>query len=201
MTRRLDVKKLERDLYTARPDAVDIVDVPDAQYVMLDGTGGPSSGDFDDAVHAILGVGHALRARLREHEAPSDYVLPPLEAQWWWDERGKTWRWTLLLRNVVEVGDELFREALREAAWRAPSACLDRVRLGVLHEGRAAQTLHLGPYDRERETLARLHDAMRHEGLVAAGKHHEVYLADPRRVPPERLRTLVRQPVRWSDEG
>lgn len=139
-----------------------------------------------------------------KRELGRDYVVPPLEALWWADDmaaftsaRDKSrWEWTAMLMVPDWVADDMVDAALAAVAAGDRPAPLDEVRLELLDEGLCVQTLHVGSYDDETATLADLHDRFIPEaGLRMTGRHHEIYLSDPRRVEPSRLRTILRQPV------
>ncbi|BEL02966.1 GyrI-like domain-containing protein [Actinoplanes sichuanensis] len=179
--------KRELDCYSARRGRFDLVDVPDLRYLMIDGSGDPNGGAFGDAAAALYPV--AYRLKFASKRLGRDYVVMPLEGLWWADDmesftgsRDKSrWHWTLMIMVPGEID-----EALVDGG----------VRVGTLSEGRCVQTLHVGSFDDEAETLARMH----HEfipagGLRMTGRHHEIYLSDPRKTAPERLRTILRQPV------
>ncbi|WP_345752017.1 GyrI-like domain-containing protein [Microbacterium rhizophilus] len=193
MSEKLDVKK-SWDAYRARHRRFDIVDVPELQYLMVDGHGDPNSAAFAEAVAALYPVAYRLRSASRR-ALDRDYVVPPLEGLWWADDmasfttaRDKSrWDWTLMILVPEWIGAALF----------AGVEGSDGVRLEALAEGRCVQTLHVGSFDDEGPVLARLHDeVIPGHGLVPTGRHHEIYLGDFRRVPPERRRTILRQPVR-----
>lgn len=185
-----DVKKT--DPYRARVGEFRLLDLPPQRYLMVDGSGDPNTAPaYADALAALYPV--AYRLKFAAKAAGHDYVVPPLEALWEADDpevftvrRDKDrWSWTVMLL-VPDVVDD----ALVEAAPEGP------VRVGTLTEGRCVQTLHVGPYDDEGPVLAAMHHTfIPGEGLTMTGTHHEIYLNDARRTAPERLRTILRQPV------
>lgn len=192
MPEKVDLKKT-LDGYRAKRGEFRFLDVPDARYLMIDGHGDPNTGSFAEAIEALYPVAYRLKFASRR-ELDRDYVVPPLEGLWWADDmavftsaRDKSlWHWTLMILVPEWVEDSLF------AGVDAPAA----VRLEPLAEGRCLQTLHIGAFDDEGPVLARMHDeVIPAEGLVPTGRHHEIYLSDFRRVPPERRRTILRQPV------
>ena len=200
---KVDFKK-EYDEYAARPGEFRVVDVRAMQYLMVDGHGDPnSSPDYADALAALYPAAYKLKFASKR-ELDRDYVVPPLEALWWADDmatfttaRDKSqWDWTAMLMVPDWITRDMYAAALAQVAKKDPPAALDKLRLETLEEGRCVQTLHLGPYDDEAAVLALLHDDfIPSQGLVMTGRHHEIYLSDPRRVDPAKLRTILRQPV------
>jgi hypothetical protein len=192
------------DAYRARQHEFRIVDVPPLQYLAFDGHGDPNdSDDFREAMTVLYPLAYKLKFASRL-ELGRDYVVMPLEGLWWSDDMANftsardksTWDWTLLMMVPDWITPELFDAAVATAAGGNPLARFDRARLETLAEGRCVQTLHVGSYDDEAETLDRLHNRFIPEaGLVMTGRHHEVYLSDARRVEPARRRTILRQPV------
>ena len=179
-----------------------LVDVPEMAFLMVDGEGDPNtSKDYQEALQALFSVSYTLRFAVKKSRG-FEYRVSPLEGLWWSDDptdflagRKTNWKWTAMIRQPDEVTDRLLDE-VRAAAAAKDGAGLGRVRLGTFTEGRCAQVLHLGPYSSEGPTVAALHAFIRAQGLAPTGKHHELYLGDPRRSAPERLRTILRQPVR-----
>jgi len=203
MTDRLDVRK-DLDSYRAQRGRFRVLDVPDLRYLMVDGHGDPNTSPaFAEAVGALYPVAYALKfASKREGR---DYVVPPLEGLWWADDmaaftgardKGR-WDWTMLLLVPEGVGAELVDAAVAQVgAKKERPARLDDVRFETLSEGRCVQTLHVGSFDDEASLLAQMHDEfIPGSGLRMTGRHHEVYLSDFRRVPREKQRTILRQPV------
>ncbi|MBG6084759.1 GyrI-like domain-containing protein [Zhihengliuella flava] len=209
---KIDFKKTI-DAYRAPRGRFERLEVPAMRYLMLDGHGDPNTSPlYAASLAALYPTGYAVKFASKE-ELGRDYVVPPLEGLWWADSmdsfttaRDKSaWKWTLLLMVPEWIDHDLVNAAAARARTRAAAkrgmvqAALERmgeIRLETLTEGDCVQTLHVGPYDDEAATLARLHhEFIPDQGLRMTGRHHEVYLSDPRRVPPERLRTILRQPV------
>ncbi|MFF2485714.1 GyrI-like domain-containing protein [Microbacterium sp. NPDC058062] len=194
--------------YTAPRGSFEIVDVPPMQYLMVDGHGDPNTSDeYGEAVAAVFGVAYKLKF-FSKAELGRDYVVMPLEGLWWSDdmaaftsERDKSrWSWTMMSFVPEWLDGGHFERARDAAAAKGASPALDRLRLTELAEGRCVQTLHVGSYDDEAPVLAEMHERFIPEArLRMRGLHHEIYLADPRRTAPEKLRTILRQPVEPSD--
>jgi hypothetical protein len=202
-------------LYRARRGQVDFVDVPGAAFVVVDGAGEPGGADFATALSALYPVAYGVRFALRDRGV--DEKVSPLEALWWSAHPAddfaaavaagtfnagqmRDWRWQAMTR-VPDAADEAFVvHVARVAEQRHPelAPAINRVRYLHWTEGRAAQTLHIGPYAEELSTVQILHAGIAAEGFRPRGRHHEIYLSDPRRCAPERLRTILRQPFeRW----
>ena len=203
MTGKIDFKRTIAS-YHARRDVLELVDVPDLQYLMVDGHGDPNTTpEFAAAVAALYPVAYALKFASRR-ELGRDHVVMPLEGLWWADDmesftatRDKSrWDWTLMIMLPDWVDTAMFESTVAKTAAKDRPARLDEVRLERLSEGTCVQTLHVGSYDDEAELLARMHEEfIPDHGLRMTGRHHEVYLSDARRVPPEKRRTILRQPV------
>ena len=203
---KIDFKKRYPLLYGARAGNFAAVDVPVMQFVKIDGARDPNRDPaYKRAVAWLYPVSYAmkfaLKARTQEH-----YVVPPLEGLWWADDpddfvkrRKNLWRWTMMIMVPDFVGRSDFDAALAKCRGKLgePPASL---RLEPFDEGRCLQTLHVGSYDDEGPALARLHnEVMPAMGLTFAGLHHEIYLSDPRKTAAEKLKTILRQPVRNAD--
>ena len=203
MTIKTDFKKT-LDAYQAKRGEFRIVDVPATQYLMIDGHGDPNSlPAYADAIRALYPVAYKLKfASKRDLEC--DYVVMPLEGLWWADDldsfttaRDKSrWDWTLMIMVPDWTDQPMFEAAVEQVAAKDRPVRLDDIRLKSLSEGRCVQTLHIGSYDSEADVLARMHrEFIPGNGLRMIGKHHEIYLSDARKVAPEKLRTILRQPV------
>ncbi|MEU4242062.1 GyrI-like domain-containing protein [Actinoplanes sp. NPDC026619] len=189
MADKIDFKR-EIAAYRAPRGRFAIVDVPDLQYLMIDGQGDPNTGPaFAEATAALYPVAYQLKFASKR-ELARDYVVPPLEGLWWADDmesftaaRDKSrWHWTLMIMTPDWITPDMLTS--------------EAVRLEKLSEGRCVQTLHVGSYDDEAPVLARMHaEFIPANALRMTGKHHEIYLSDARKVAPEKLRTILRQPV------
>ena len=199
----LDIRKQRRALYAPSMTEFAEVDVPPVACFAIDGHGDPNTEPaYRLAVEALYTCAYSLRAASKAEGAA--FAVGPLEGLWTSDDpssftaRDKgAWSWTMLIPIPEGVGLGLVPGAHAAAAARKPALPIEAVRLDELREGRCLQILHIGPYDDEGPTLARLHgEIMPSRRLTWNGPHHEIYLGDPRRAAPERLRTILRQPVR-----
>jgi len=198
---KVDFKKDLKHLYNPSAKEVSVVDVPPMNFLMIDGAGDPNvSLEYQQAMEALFSLSYTLKFRVKKI-IRADYAVMPLEGLWWTDDPGQLadkslWKWTAMIMQPEFVTAELVAEALAEVREKKGFAALDRVRFETYHEGLSAQIMHIGPYDAEEPTIARLHSFIRENGYELSGKHHEIYLSDPRRTAPEKLRTVLRQPVR-----
>ncbi|MGX6601464.1 GyrI-like domain-containing protein [Micromonosporaceae bacterium Da 78-11] len=207
MTDKVDFKR-KIDAYHAVRDRFAVVDVPDLQYLMIDGHGDPNTGRaFPDAVEGFYPLAYRLKFASKQ-TLGRDYVVMPLEGLWWADDmaaftasRDKSrWDWTLMIMVPDWIDEDMVADATARITAKTPPRRLPEVRLGGLSEGRCVQTLHVGSYDDEAEVLARMHRRyLPDHGFRPAGRHHEIYLSDSRRTAPGKLRTILRQPVVAAD--
>ncbi len=202
---KVDFRKQLRHLYNPSAKEVVVVNVPDMQFLMVDGAGNPNtSQEYQEAVEALYAVAYALKFLLKKEQGV-DYAVMPLEGLWWTpDMRGfsvehkEGWLWTMMIAQPEEVTAALFERMRAQVQRKKPSPALAKMRLEPFHEGLAAQIMHIGPFAAEGPTIARLHTFIREQGYAFDGteqKHHEIYLSDPRRAAPEKMRTVIRQSV------
>ncbi|MGG5174107.1 GyrI-like domain-containing protein [Pseudarthrobacter sp. J1763] len=213
-----DLKKAYRELYAPKPDSFSVVTVPEFSYLAVEGVGDPNtSAEYAAAVTALFSV--AYMVKFASKAAGQNYVVGPLEGLWSAEDPGAfarrekdAWVWTMMIalpewitQSDVEAGVEKAAAKFdsgtgkAEADVQVVSPSFDGVRMVKFEEGLAVQVLHVGSYDDEGPILERLHqEYMPAHGFEFAGPHHEIYLSDPRRVAPEKLRTVLRQPVRRS---
>jgi hypothetical protein len=201
-TKKVDLKKEQKQLYTAPTNGVSEVPVPPANYLMVSGAGDPNtSKEYREAVEALFSVSYALKFSIKKTKG-IDYAVMPLEGLWW-TEAGKpfqsedksSWCWTAMILQPEYVTQQLFKNILEEVRKKKELPALSRVRFETYREGKAIQTMHIGPYSEEHPTIERLHRYAQEHGYSLAGKHHEIYLNNPPRTAPPRLKTILRQPV------
>jgi hypothetical protein len=198
----IDYKKELKHLYAPSAKAVALVEVPPLHFLMIDGQGDPNTAPaYAAAVEALYALAYTLKFKVKRGPAGVDFAVMPLEGLWYgagidWHaaEQRADWQWTMIMQPD-HVTAELFEQALAETRAKKPALMLDRVRFERYDEGLAAQIMHHGPYAIEGPTVARLHDFIEQQGHTLRGKHHEIYIGDPRKSAPEKLRTVIRQPV------
>jgi hypothetical protein len=201
---KIDFKKELKHLYGPSAKRFEVVDVPPIKFLMVDGHGDPNTAqEYQDAVEALYAVSYKLKF-MSKKELGKDYVVPPLEGLWWAEDmetfttaRDKSaWDWTMMIMQPEWITPEMVEEAVKQVEKKGLPA-LSKLHLETYHEGLAVQILHIGSYDDEGPTIARMHSEFIPEnGYQEAGKHHEIYLSDPRKAAPGKLKTVLRQPVR-----
>jgi hypothetical protein len=197
---KLDLRKTLKPLYNPRPGEVELVTVPDMKYIMVDGRGAPEGESFSQAIGAIYNLAYTMKFRSKKL-LRKDYSVMALEGLWWM--KGKTfdaakrddWLWTLMIVQPDFVNDKMFAEALDEVKRKKNPPGVEKARLESFKEGLCVQIMHVGPYSAESESIARLDAFAKENGYKMVGKHHEIYLGDPRRAAPSKLKTIVRHPV------
>jgi hypothetical protein len=189
-------------LYSAGREPA-LLEVPESSFLMVDGHGDPNvSPAYAEAVEALYAVSYTLKFALKQGPRRLDSQVMPLEGLWWVPDMSQfsttpqaDWDWTLMIRQRDEVDQDLFAASVQQVTGKKTLPAAPRLRLERFREGLAAQVLHIGPYAAEGPTIQRLHAFIRGHGYGLTGKHHEIYLGDPRRAAPEKLRTILRQPV------
>ena len=210
---KMDFKKVDRDLYLPKQSPMRI-DVPTMTMLMVDGQGEPGGTAYQAAIQALYSLTFTIKMSKMEGEQPEgyfEYVVPPLEGLWWseggaldWQAPRQTWRWTSMIRQPDFVTEQVFAWACARCKVKKPDVDISGVRLSRWTEGCCVQMMHVGPYATEQHSIEQMHQWMEENGYVDASgltrKHHEIYLSDPRRTAPERLRTVLRLPVRMKGE-
>ena len=199
---KIDLKKDLKHLYTASPKEVSLVNAPRLHFLMLDGQGDPNNAPrFQEATETLFSVSYTLKFMVKKAQG-LDYGVMPLEGLWWADDPNAftsgdkdRWLWTLMIMQPEFITSELMDSAIAEVRKKKNLPLLDGLRFSAWCEGEAAQVLHVGPFSEEHATIARLHAFIKEKGYHLCGKHHEIYLSDPRRTAPEKLKTILRQPI------
>jgi hypothetical protein len=199
---RWDVKRALKQCYAPANRDWALVEVPEQRFLAIDGEGDPNtSGEYVRAVEALYSVAYTLKFASKRDGR--DFVVGPLEGLWWSDDmsaftaRAKdAWQWRLLISRPEWVTDDMVDDAKQAVQAKKGLAAVVEVRHETLREGVSAQVLHIGSYDDEGPLLATLHDEwLAANDLRPTGLHHEIYLSDPRRTEPAKLKTVLRQPV------
>lgn len=200
---KLDFKTVHKALYAPPVGRFVVVDVPPLRYFMVDGSGDPNKEQaYREAVEALYASSYTLKFMCK-NELGRDYVVPPLEGLWWASDmqtfvsrQKDSWSWTMMIMVPDFVERALALRAVDAAARKSALPALAKVRLEELEEGRVVQTMHVGSYDDEGPILKTMHETfLPANRLKERGHHHEIYLGDPRKTPPNKLKTVLRQPV------
>ncbi|MFQ5601033.1 MAG: GyrI-like domain-containing protein [Candidatus Krumholzibacteriia bacterium] len=200
---KIDLFKLHKNGDYATPKKPMLVDIKRATYLTIEGKGAPGGEEFAAKIGALYGVAYTIKMT-RKFDGRQDYVIGKLEAQWW-VEGGQSdlakvpkdrWQWRMMIRTPDFVGQDELKQAVSALLDKGKDPEVRDVKLEPLAAGQCVQMLHVGPYEKEGETIAKMTAFAEKEGLETHGRHHEVYLSDPRRVPPERLKTILRLPAR-----
>jgi hypothetical protein len=205
---KLDLRKELKHLYAPSAKKVEVVDVPRFQFAMVDGQIEPGRGPedspaFQEALEALYGSSYTLKfaSKLRKQD-PLDYTVMALEGLWWVEggefdiTRPEGWRWTLMIMQPDHITPGMYEDALRQLRQKkGDRPAFSRLRFESFQEGLCVQTMHVGPYAEEPATIARMHAFAQENGYRLCGKHHEIYLGDPRRASPEKMKTVLRHPI------
>jgi len=201
-TTKIDYKRERPQLYAPRAEPT-IVDVPELAFLMIDGHGDPNTAvAYREAVETLFAVSYAAKFVVRRSAGGVDFAVMPLEGLWWVPDISlftiddkSDWSWTAMIMQPAPVTPEVIEVARQKAAAKKPRPALELLRFERFHEGLAAQVMYRGPYADEGPTIAQLHEFITDRGYEPTGRHHEIYLGDPRRSAPQKLRTIIRQPI------
>lgn len=207
---KLDYKKEFKELYNPKT-VPSIIEVPEMKFIQIDGRGNPNDegGAYQQALELLYALTYTIKMAPKSGSMPKDYfeyVVPPLEGLWWLDGNPETdlrdknkYCWTSMIRQPEFVTDEVFKYAV-EAVTKKKGLDTSKARLVTYTEGLCVQCMHLGPFDDEQVTFAKMKDYMAQNGLVHdsayIGRHHEIYLGDPRKTEPSKRKTILRYPVK-----
>lgn len=202
---KIDFKKEYKELYKPNAKKISFVDVPELKYLAVEGKGDPNtSQEYKDSIEAIMGVSYTTKFIMKK-EYGKDYVVMPLQGQWWSDDMENfsmqdksNWKWKSLVMQPNFVKKEHVDQAIDEIAIKKDLSSLDKVEFTTIKEGLCGQILHIGPFSEEGPTVEKLHNEIKERGYDLTGLHHEIYLSDIRRANPEKLRTIIRQPVKLN---
>ena len=202
---KLELKKQFKNLYNPPSKAPVLVEVPPMNFLAIDGAGKPDSTAAVQAIEALYAVAYTLKFSIRKLKT-IDYPVMPLEGLWWADDMNRfmmedkaNWKWTYMIMQPEIITDEMVKRAVADVRFKKNPATLPKLRFEKFDEGTSAEIMYFGPYADEGPTIQRIHDFLHEKGFVFDGvkqKHHEIYLSDPRRTAPEKLKTVSRQPAR-----
>lgn len=206
-----DFKKEYKDLYMPKTKAV-IIDVPEMRFIMVDGKGDPNTSEsYKKAVEVLYGLSYSIKMSKKGNSMPKgyfDYVVPPLEGLWWFEGntfdgtvigRKDKFNWTMMIRQPQFVIPDVFETAKANLSKKKPEIDTSIARLEDFKEGLCAQIMHIGSYDDEPSTVAALEEFIEAQGyrteMSGMRQHHEIYLNDPRKTAPDKLKTVIRHPI------
>lgn len=199
---KLDLRKQYKSLYSPPSKDFSLIEIPPLQYLMINGHGDPAiTQNYVDAVQTLYSLSYTLKFHLKKTQG-IDYTVMGLEGLWWMPdmrefslERRADWDWTMMILQPEFVNPGLIEEARVQATAKGKAPQANRTRLETLDEGTCVQIMYFGPYVDEAPIIACMHTWIREHGYAPSGKHHEIYLSDPRRVAPEKNKTILRQPI------
>ncbi len=200
---KIDCKKELKNLYSSSAEKVEVVEVPQMNFLMIDGEGDPNtSQSFQDAIDVLYPLSYTLKFIIKRGEIGIDYGVLPLEGLWWADDMSsfsvdnkENWKWTLMIMQPELVKKEMVATAIEEVRKKKKPVALPLVRFESFAEGKVGQIMHIGPFSEEGPTVEKLHSFIKVSGSQRIGKHHEIYLSDIRRAAPEKWKTIIRQPM------
>jgi hypothetical protein len=210
MVEKLDFKNTMKEFYKPSANKVSLVNVPELQFIMIDGKGSPGdSRDYIDAINSLYPIAFNLKF-ISKKELGKDYTVPPLEGLWWaenmddfYESNRENWMWTMMIMTPEWLTNKLFQEAMNNSREKKPELdqSIKNVRLEKYCEGVSAQIMHIGPYANEHPTILKLHNFIKASNGKFDGhtqKHHEIYISDPRKAKPETMKTVIRQPFKYK---
>ena len=198
---KIDYKKELKELYNPSAKSISEVIVPKMNFIMIDGKGDPSKSEFGEAVGSLYPVAYGIKFAIKKGQG-IDFGVMPLEGLWWADdmadfEKGNrdNWRWTAMIMQPEIVTEELVAKVIEEVKAKKKLTKIDLISFGPFEEGKSVQILNIGPFADEGPNIIKLHARIAEKGGKTCGKHHEIYLSNPSRTAPEKLKTILRQPL------
>ncbi len=198
-----DPKEILKQYYSPSVKQPQIIIIPPMNFLMIDGHGDPNTdSSYSAAVSALYTLAYTLKFGLKNTGTP-DFKVFPLQGLWWAADMNtfltgekSAWDWTMMIAQPDWISQEQINQARLKAAAKVDKATLEKVRFETYNEGLVVQLMHIGPYSAEGPNIARMHAFAREQGYELSGKHHEIYLGNPQRSAPEKLKTIIRQPIR-----
>lgn len=200
---KIDFKKELKHLYNPSYKEVEIVNVSEMNFLIIDGEGDPNtSEEYQDAIETLFSVSYAIKFMIKKGKEAIDYAVMPLEGLWWVDDMSKfsiedksNWKWTAMIMQPEFVLLDLVEEAIKQVGEKKNLNALSKIIFKVFKEGKSAQIMHIGPFSAEGPTIEKIHQYIKENDYKLRGKHHEIYLSDIRRAKPEKMKTVIRQPI------
>lgn len=199
---KLDLVKEYKTYYTAKTNP-ELIEFNEILFLTIAGKGEPGGGEFTDKVEALYSLAYSIKNVGKKQG--KDFAVPKLEGLWWVNSDKpalevprKEWQWRLLIRLPDFITLETFEKAKEEVFKKKRLELTKEIKFEKIKEGKSVQVIHIGPYSLEPETIKKMRDFMENNDLVENGLHHEIYLSDPRRTAPEKMKTILRQPIKKS---
>ncbi len=201
-----DTNILLKQYYAPSVKQPQIITIPPLNFLMINGHGDPNtSQEYSAVVSALYTLAYTIKFDLKKLGTP-EYKVFPLEGLWWAADTNtfltgekSAWDWTMMIAQPDWVTRDHIDSALVKAAAKVDKTVLEKIRFETYNEGLVVQLMHIGPYSAEGPNIARMHAFAREQGYELAGKHHELYMGNPQRTVPEKLKTILRQPIRKAD--
>ena len=202
MGSKIDFKQTLKYLYNPSKVGFHLVEVSSMNFLMIDGVGDPNTSEkYKEAIECLYSMSYGLKFAFKSQGA--DHIVPPLEGLWWMENMDEfsmankyRWEWTMMIMQPDWVTPEWVKKVKTDVTKKKKLASLANLRFEAYHEGLAVQILYTGPYDQEAPTITEMHKFIKSSGYQTNGKHHEIYIGDVRKTPPEKLQTILRQPIR-----
>jgi hypothetical protein len=202
MNAKVDFKKTLKQLYNPKQSNFHLVEVPPLNFLMIDGKGDPNqSKDYQNAIDALYTLSYGLKFALKTQGY--DHIVPPLEGLWWMEKmeefnltNKEQWEWTMMIMQPDWINEEWVEKVRKNAMMKKDNPLIAQVRFESYTEGLSVQFLYTGAYENEAPRIAEMHKYILTNEYQMNGKHHEIYLGDPRKTSPERLKTILRQPIK-----
>ncbi len=202
MGSKIDFKQTLKYLYSPSKVGFHLVEVGPMNFLMIDGVGDPNKSEkYKEAIECLYSMSYGLKFAFKSQGV--DHIVPPLEGLWWMENMDEfsmvnkyRWEWTMMIMQPDWVTPEWVEKVKTDVTKKKKLASLANLRFEAYHEGLAVQILYTGPYDQEAPTIAEMHKFIKSNGYQTNGKHHEIYIGDPRKTQPEKLQTILRQPIR-----
>lgn len=203
MPSKIDFKKELKELYAPSAKEISVVKVPRLNFLSIDGKGNPNtSQEYQEAIEALYPVAFKIKFTSKK-ELGKDYAVMPLEGLWWAKDMSKfslenksDWLWKAIIMQPEFITQKIYQKAVEEVKAKKNLPGLDKIKFETLEEGLSAQILYIGSYADEKPTIDSIHDFIKSQGGAMTQKHHEIYLSDPRKTAPDKLKTVIRQPFK-----
>jgi len=198
---KIDYKKELKTFYKASVKEVELVTIPEMNFLKIDGMGAQDSKNYKETVEALFKLSYTIKFMIKKGEMAIDYGVMPLQGHWWVDDMTKfdvnkkdEWKWTMMIMQPELVSEMIVEKAKEQLKQKKNPPALPKIKYEPFTEGKAAQIMHIGPFSEEGPTIQKVHQAIFDNGFKITGKHHEIYLTDIRRAAPEKWKTIIRQP-------